>query len=91
MLYTSRILDRLGYEEKDMRFIKNFIREQEKNLLYVRRWAWRRNVPTEIKSFVVTLKGDKLMRIKRLEKEINKEAKIFFIQVMDDGFTVIMR
>lgn len=91
MLYTSRILDRLGYEEKDQKFIKKFVQDYENNFRYVRRWAWKRNVPTDVASFFVVVKKDELLRIKRLEKAINNEATFFFIQVQEDGFNVIRK
>ncbi len=91
MLSVTRILDRLGYEEKDERFVKNFIKEQEMNFRFVKRIVWTRLNPAEVKSFSVTQKGDKLLRIQRLEKVINQRAKLFYIQVRSDGFDVIMK
>ncbi len=91
MSYVTKIMDRLGYEEKDERFVKNFVKEYEENFRYVRRKVSEKNVPTELVKLDVTMKGEKLLRIKSLEGVINKKATFFFIQVHDDGFSVIRK
>lgn len=91
MLYLSKIMDKLGYEEKDERFIRKFIKECEKSQVYVRKTVSGRNVLTEVNKLDVNMKNEKLLRIKRLEKVINERATTFFIQVHDDGFSIIRK
>lgn len=91
MLYLSKIMDKLGYEEKDERFIRKFIKECEKSQVYIGKTFSGRNVLTEVKKLDIKMKGKKLLRIKRLEKIINERATTFFIQVHDDEISIIRK
>jgi len=57
MLYLSKIMDKLGYEEKDERFIRKFIKECEKSQVYIGKTFSGRNVLTEVKKLDMKMKG----------------------------------
>lgn len=88
MLHVTRIMDRIHYEKKDEKFVKNFIKENER-VFRKMRYRFNGSKYDEVHSFYITPTRENFLRIKRLEKLINSKSRTIKIKVEENGILVM--
>ncbi len=89
MIFFNRIMDRMGYQAKDERFVREFIREQERVFQRIKYQYDGMRRYDQISTYYINPPREKYLRIKRLENVINTNSTIIKIKVQEDSILVM--
>lgn len=92
MIFFTKIMDRMGYEAKDERFMREFIRENERVFAKFKYQYDGKRRYDEICTYYINKTDEKrYLRIKRLENVINQRSTMIKIKVEENGILVMKK